>query len=732
MRWTALAVAGVALAAHAQPNLVLIRSPRGMVEVSGGAIPSDSFTLANVGTSAASVTLQPSQNFFTVTPSSVAIPAGGNQIITIRGSLQPVGVYDGAASIAGSGVPQSGIAVNVRMMVGVPPAGTVDPQPSAFIVPVVGPPDQVHQSGIAFRNNGNATMQGLVVGDAAWIAPQQPLVTIQAGRNAEATFAVDPSKRPDAAAPLGGLTGTLSLRYLGGNASANSVTVSIVDVVKPGVSPGEPAPLAAGELALFVPALSSRNQVFSDLFLSARSGQTAVTDLKLFYAQSLSGSSSLTAAIAQPSSGLGLWFPSIVLNVFGKGEQVGTVQFRGGQTTNVSIAAVQISTSGEGRIFSSALPILRSDRGVGAGESVLLAGVEKSSTVSTNVYLQEMSGSAATAQTEFFDSNGVSIGMKRTDSISPFRAVELLDAVPAGARSLRVTNMSASARIAATALVSDNATQASWPVIDPRSVSATTTWLVPIVSPPSGNAQTDLFVTNGSTGPTNVTIESFAPGFASRRRAVRSMGAPATSPAAPPAAGPAAFQPPNRRRAANASTLRPLETLRTSVTSTNTMLRVSASAGTISATGRITITVPGRIGSFGTSLPVVPISSALSASQGTRFSGVDDTSLLSRSSLILAEVTGGSATVRLTLRYVFVAGLAVSAQARSTKNFSVAPGQMLVISDLARSVIGPQRDSFGDLRNMQVDVEVIEGSGRILPFLESIDNSSGDLMVRAE
>ncbi len=33
---------------------------------------------------------------------------------------------------------------------------------------------------------------------------------------------------------------------------------------------------------------------------------------------------------------------------------------------------------------------------------------------------------------------------------------------------------------------------------------------------------------------------------------------------------------------------------------------------------------------------------------------------------------------------------------------------------------------------MQVDVEVIDGSGRILLLLESIDNSSGDLMVRAE
>ncbi len=54
------------------------------------------------------------------------------------------------------------------------------------------------------------------------------------------------------------------------------------------------------------------------------------------------------------------------------------------------------------------------------------------------------------------------------------------------------------------------------------------------------------------------------------------------------------------------------------------------------------------------------------------------------------------------------------------------------IVDLARSIIGAQRDSFGDLRNMQVDVDVIDGSGKVLSFLEATDNASGDIMVRAE
>ena len=57
---------------------------------------------------------------------------------------------------------------------------------------------------------------------------------------------------------------------------------------------------------------------------------------------------------------------------------------------------------------------------------------------------------------------------------------------------------------------------------------------------------------------------------------------------------------------------------------------------------------------------------------------------------------------------------------------------MLVIRDLSRTIIGAQRDSFGDLRDMQVDVEVIGGSGGVLPFIESIENATGDLVMRPE
>ena len=77
-------------------------------------------------------------------------------------------------------------------------------------------------------------------------------------------------------------------------------------------------------------------------------------------------------------------------------------------------------------------------------------------------------------------------------------------------------------------------------------------------------------------------------------------------------------------------------------------------------------------------------------------------------------------------------GSTVSAQGVSSRDFDIGPSQMMTIANLARTVIGAQRDAFGDLRNMQVDVDVVGGSGKVLSFMEAIDNASGGITVRAE
>ncbi len=88
--------------------------------------------------------------------------------------------------------------------------------------------------------------------------------------------------------------------------------------------------------------------------------------------------------------------------------------------------------------------------------------------------------------------------------------------------------------------------------------------------------------------------------------------------------------------------------------------------------------------------------------------------------------------VRLTLRYTFSTGSKTSAQGLSTINVTVAANRLVMLNAIGRAVIGGSRDGYGDLRNMQLDVEVVSGAGRISPFVQTIDNGSGDSAIRTQ
>jgi hypothetical protein len=256
-------------------------------------------------------------------------------------------------------------------------------------------------------------------------------------------------------------------------------------------------------------------------------------------------------------------------------------------------------------------------------------------------------------------------------------------------------------------------------VVDPtKLLPPSDALIIPLINLPA--AQLDVFVVNGATSPTDVRVETLASPV--RRRAVsHGVSSPSSN-------------------AAQTLTVLPLETRRISPTAGIGFLRLTAPAGSISAAARVTLTRPDGE-TYGAALPAMSAAAALASTDSKRFTGVDDaaqgtvataTAGTLRSALILLETAGQTATVRVTLRYSFVAGSLVGSRAVSSKDFNLAASQTLVINDLARSIIGPQRDSFGDLRNMQLDVDVIDGSGKVLAFVQSIDNGSGDLMIRAE
>ena len=256
-------------------------------------------------------------------------------------------------------------------------------------------------------------------------------------------------------------------------------------------------------------------------------------------------------------------------------------------------------------------------------------------------------------------------------------------------------------------------------VTDPA-VSATSsddTFIFPVLRAGS-DAQTVFYATNRTAAPASVTVDTRS--IPSKRRAA-----------------------PHAMRtslAVNTFSLRPYESLFSpSVSSTAGYVRILSAASAISVNARSVRLVGGN--AIGSGLPALPISAAVGSSDLKRFAGVEDASLQSRAasapgtfrtSLVLIETIRQPATVRVTLRYTFAAGAKVSAVAVSSKEYSVSASQFVVINDIACDVIGSQRDSFADLHNMELDVEVTAGTGRFLPYLQSIDNGSGDPVVRTD
>ena len=65
--------------------------------------------------------------------------------------------------------------------------------------------------------------------------------------------------------------------------------------------------------------------------------------------------------------------------------------------------------------------------------------------------------------------------------------------------------------------------------------------------------------------------------------------------------------------------------------------------------------------------------------------------------------------------------------------FELAAHQFLQINGITRALLGGNRDiDYGDLRNLQLDVEVIGGAGQVVPYTSSIDNGTGDSVLRVD
>ncbi len=708
------------------PRVVVGSTPRGMAQLAGQGGGADAFTLTNIGTAQTTVALTKSGDFFTIAPTSATLGPGATQTITITGLAQGAGSFEGTATASGPGA--AGLTVTVRLLSSAPPTGTVRPQPTQARAEINASAGQNVSGSVPFTNTGNATMQAIAVSDVPWIIPQSGIITIGAGQTVQVSYTIDSSKRPDADAPLGAVTGALSLIFLSGtsgptasdNAPGTSqVSVTLVYVVKPGTTAGAPSPLAANEVALFVPGLANRSNAVGDFLLSNRQSSASLGDVKLYLLAP--GAAPQLANLPVLPAGASALFPSLLKNVFALSAQTGTAQVRASDTSKVSVAGIQSNTSSPRGTFSTPLPVFRSDRGVSSGGQLVLAGLVKDGSVQTNIYVQELLGTVTTAQIDLLDATGNVVASRTPQSVESFGLLEVLDAAPAGAVAARVRNVSGG-RIGAYALVTNSSNGEAWLVTDP-SVESTAdgTFIVPVLSAGAG-AEIVLFGTNRSGAPISATIDTHGSG---RRRALGK-----------PASGGNGMAPVSH--ATSSVPLNSMQSFTQKIVSTATgYIRLTMPAGSLSAVGRTFRSDPGQP-AYGSGLPAIPISAALRAGESRRFAGVDDASPASRvartpatfrSNLMLIETANQPAVVRVTLRYTFAAGTTVSARAVSTRAYSLNPLQFVMINGVIGDVIGGQRSTFGDLRNIDVDVEVVSGGG-VIPVLQSVDNGSDDSVVR--
>jgi Leucine-rich repeat (LRR) protein len=727
--------------------------PSGMVTPTGTAVANDSYVLINTGGTPTTITLTQSGTFFTQSPASFTLQPGRTQRIALHSIAQPAGIYEGVSIPSGDGVPE-GMIVPVRLLSADSPAGAVRAAPTESRADVSADLGTNPTGTVEFTNSGSATLQGILVSDSPWLIPQPDVITIPPGQTVTVTFRIDRSNRPDGGA-VGSIAGKLSLVFLAGTGPSalpgrvtpndntpqtGQTSVSVVDVARPPAAQGTIPPLGFGEVALLVSGLRHGNGVKADLAFVNTGLPASLNDLKLYYVSP--SAASLGSAIGQLQPSISVSLADVVKNVFGRDGETGGVLLRSTKIDLVSLSAMRLNTSSPRGTYASSLPVFRSDRSMAAGSTVFLAGLKKENGFHTNVCLQEAAGMAGSVKIDFLDAHGTPIGTRAPDALPPFGFLEIADAAPAGAAAARITSLGPSqSRIVAYGLAIDEVTGDSWGLVDWSTLyaaPATDPSVLPLPGGGSGaRAQTDLALVNKTPAVNLVTLKYTTSG-SSRRHAARpngfSMGSPATPEALIEQTRTIALDP------LSSTTISDLLSTRFAVPSDSIgYLTITPAAG-VAITAR-TYTSSAQPGTAGTGVAAIPVSSTLTAGQAKYFAGIEDASPTSitanapatyRTNLGIIETAGQPVSVRVTMRYSFPAGLLLSGHAESAKDFVLSPGQFLLVTDAATAIIGDARSSFGDLHNVQIEIQVTDGNGRVLPFLQSIDNGTGDVILRTD
>ena len=133
----------------------------------------------------------------------------------------------------------------------------------------------------------------------------------------------------------------------------------------------------------------------------------------------------------------------------------------------------------------------------------------------------------------------------------------------------------------------------------------------------------------------------------------------------------------------------------------------------------------------------MPALAGLRLGKSAVFSGLEDSTAKTvegavpgtyRTAYGLLETAGAPVTIRAAVLLADGRSLVSTVAAR---RFDLAAGQLVVVPDMVRSIVGADRDAqYPDLHDVQLQIEVVGGSGAVIPFVTVTDNATGDSMMR--
>ena len=423
--------------------------------------------------------------------------------------------------------------------------------------------------------------------------------------------------------------------------------------------------------------------------------------LSLFYvASGLNGAQAVTSTRTIPP-GQVLALDDVVGNEFGYADSIGELTLVGTDTRFLTTSRAY--TQGPNGTFGLFVPAFRSVDALGPGEQATANGLSKSAQFHTNAGFTEMSGAPASVQMDIFSGGGTLLA-STTRNAPANGSVLVTDII--GERGLGATAnfrigytvVSGAGRVVPYATFIDDVTGDG--VFEPASRGAASSEDIVVgqashaTGANSDFFQTDLHITNLGSAAASVTV-SLIP-----RVLAGTAGPPVTYSISPGA------------------TLEKLDVL----ASEFGLGDPSAAGLRIHPSGSPRLAVSSRTfvekfgGTFGFSIPGLPVSDAIGAGDGIATVIQLDQAFSAqsfRSNFGFAEVAGADASVLVTARS------GDSGDVLGSRSYSLPAGTSFQAN--VNEVVGD-----GAFSNIYLQFSVASGSGRILAYGVSIDNTSGD------